>query len=254
MCTEIDRQSAHGARWLILDLRRVTEADPSSAYRLIQIARRLHAGGKQLYLSHAQRRIERFLQGAGLDAPGNTPTSPFVRWFPDADHALEAAEEALLSAHHHRLEIGQAVHLGDTMLAQALALEQVSILATYLGSRTLDSGGVVFRRGDEGDCLFVAEHATVDIRIQAKSGHLTRIAAFGPGTFFGEMALLEGKPRSANAVATGKTRLWSLSRTQLAELATAHPDIARQVMINIACALADRLRNTTEEVRRLNDG
>ena len=68
------------------------------------------------------------------------------------------------------------------------------------------------------------------------------------------MALLEGKPRSANAVVKGPSTVWELTRDSLAEIEIKHPDIARRLLLNLSRSLAERLRTTTVELRLAAEG
>lgn len=68
------------------------------------------------------------------------------------------------------------------------------------------------------------------------------------------MALLEGKPRSADAVVQGPSAVWELTRDSLSEIEFKHPEIARRVLLNLSRNLAERLRMTTVELRLAVDG
>jgi CRP-like cAMP-binding protein len=68
------------------------------------------------------------------------------------------------------------------------------------------------------------------------------------------MALLEGKPRSADAIVQGPSTVWELSRDRLAEIEFKHPEIARRVLLNLSRSLAERLRATTAELRLAAEG
>jgi CRP-like cAMP-binding protein len=76
-----------------------------------------------------------------------------------------------------------------------------------------------------------------------------RIASLGRGTMFGEMALIEGAPRSASIVADEAVTCYELSRDDFDQLMRDRPVIATQIMRNTARELARRLRRTTEDLR-----
>src|SRR4029453_10063865 len=70
---------------------------------------------------------------------------------------------------------------------------------------------VLFHAGDVGDAMYLIESGKVRICVQAKDGHEVTLAELGRGDFFGEMALFDGKPRSADAQVTQDARLAGLS-------------------------------------------
>jgi CRP/FNR family transcriptional regulator len=77
---------------------------------------------------------------------------------------------------------------------------------------------------------------------------MRRIAAFPPGVIFGEMAMFNSSPRSADAIAVGETALWQLSSESLNQLKAEHPQVAGKLMYNIARQLSARLSVTNDEL------
>jgi CRP/FNR family cyclic AMP-dependent transcriptional regulator len=112
---------------------------------------------------------------------------------------------------------------------------------------TLDpkAGTVLFRAGDAGDAMYLIEHGKVRIYVQATDGHELTLTELGRGDFFGEMALLDGKRRSANAVVAEEARLAVLSREHFLSFMRSSPGVA----LGMLTALANRLRHTDELLR-----
>jgi CRP-like cAMP-binding protein len=82
----------------------------------------------------------------------------------------------------------------------------------------------------------------------------SRIVTMAAGAVFGEVALLDGKPRSATAVAAEGSVLYELSRDVLLnELATKHPATAMMLLATLSTELSLRLRETTGLLRRMDD-
>ena len=105
---------------------------------------------------------------------------------------------------------------------------------------------VLFRAGDAGDSMYVIERGKVRICVQATDGHELTLAELGRGDFFGEMALLDGQRRSANAVVAEEARLAVLSREHfLSFIMRGNPNVALEML----SALANRLRRTDELLR-----
>lgn len=95
-------------------------------------------------------------------------------------------------------------------------------------------GGVVFVKGDHGEFAYLVRSGEVEIR---SAGHAFEVV--GPGGLFGEMALIDGGPRSASAVASKATELVVIDQETFARLTREVPDFAIKVMQ----LLAQRLRN-----------
>ena len=104
---------------------------------------------------------------------------------------------------------------------------------------------VLFHAGDIGDAMYVIESGKVRICVQARDGHEMTLAELGRGDFFGEMALLDGERRSADAVVAEDARLALLSREHFLSFMRSSPDVALEMLT----ALANRLRHTDELLR-----
>ena len=103
----------------------------------------------------------------------------------------------------------------------------------------------LFRAGDAGDAMYVIEHGKVRICVQATDGHEVTLTELGRGDFFGEMALLGGQRRSADAVVAAGARLAVLSREHFLSFMRGSSNVALEMLT----ALANRLRHTDELLR-----
>jgi CRP/FNR family transcriptional regulator, cyclic AMP receptor protein len=112
----------------------------------------------------------------------------------------------------------------------------VKIQGVFRGAdstKTVPPGTVIFEEGDVGEEMFGIVEGKVELRL--KSG---RTLTLGPDESFGEMALVDGSPRSATAVALEETTLAVIDRRRFLFLVGETPRFALQVM----ASLADRLR------------
>ena len=91
--------------------------------------------------------------------------------------------------------------------------------------RSYKSGETIFKAGDPGDCMFAVVDGTVEIRIQ--DAPVETIAA---GGVFGEMGLIDGLPRSADAVAASDCNLAVISEKRFLRLVEMMPQFALQMM------------------------
>jgi CRP-like cAMP-binding protein len=102
-----------------------------------------------------------------------------------------------------------------------------------------DAGDYVFKAGDQGDAMYVVLDGQVDIMRGS-----TILETAGPGSIFGELALIDDEPRSATVVAKTDCRLAAVGRHQFEYMVTETPHFALAVMK----ILADRLRTTSARV------
>ncbi|HEY0077027.1 MAG TPA: DUF1003 domain-containing protein [Pyrinomonadaceae bacterium] len=121
-----------------------------------------------------------------------------------------------------------------------------SALMNLLEMRVAPSGGVLFRAGDAGDALYLIEGGRVRIHLRDAGGDDVTLAELAEGDFFGEMAIINGKPRSADATVIEEARLAVLSRDDFLDFVRGNPDVALK-MLN---AVAERLRHTDELLRQ----
>src|SRR5437763_16587063 len=106
--------------------------------------------------------------------------------------------------------------------------------------RTFRSGEVIFHRDDPGQVLYMIKEGKVKICIISPDGQEISLAVLGKGEYFGEFSILDGLPRSADAIALEKAECYSLQRSDYHHAITKSPKIAIQVME----ALTKRLRTT----------
>jgi CRP/FNR family transcriptional regulator, cyclic AMP receptor protein len=105
------------------------------------------------------------------------------------------------------------------------------------------AGEIIFHEGDEGTALYIVEKGEVKIvRGSAEGKEVLLGSLLGPGDFFGELALFDGEPRSANAVAKEISDLLILERQDFRRFVAEHP----QVALNLLQVLSRRLRRTDE--------
>jgi CRP/FNR family transcriptional regulator, cyclic AMP receptor protein len=121
-------------------------------------------------------------------------------------------------------------------------------LARAVRPRRFRRGEVVFHLGDPGDALFVVSAGAVKITLPSEGGDEAIIATLRPGDFFGELALLDGAPRSATAVALEPTETLVLPREPFRALVATEPAIRDALL----AALARELRRLTVHVEELH--
>lgn len=132
-------------------------------------------------------------------------------------------------------------HLGRLGLFATLSPKELRVVAGLLHERRFVKGEIVFDEGEEGQALYIVLSGTVLICRQGapESG---RIADVAEGGMFGEMALLNGAPRSAQARASSDCLLGVLSRAEFNGLVETHAVIASKVALQLAREMGQKLR------------
>src|SRR5215467_6607205 len=97
--------------------------------------------------------------------------------------------------------------LRQVPLFESLDDETAHELCELLESLDCKTGTTLFRAGDDGDAMYLIEQGKVRICVRTKDGHEVTLTDLQRGDFFGEMALLDHKPRSADARVTENARL-----------------------------------------------
>jgi CRP/FNR family transcriptional regulator, cyclic AMP receptor protein len=121
------------------------------------------------------------------------------------------------------------------------------VLAGRSRRRRFGAGEALFHEDDPGHTLYVIVSGRVKIQIVTAGGGLVHIASRGRGETVGEMALIDGKPRMADAVTSEPSDLLILERAEFVRSVEESPRLALGIM---AC-LADRLRESADQVKRL---
>ena len=237
---------ARGARYVIVDIRRVTNIDASGTHALERVASRLRARGAQLLIAEISPRDR---HARALNAYGGTKFMPDT-WFVDVDRALEHAERSVLDGLGLRAPQAE-LPLAEVALCEGLDEAQRTRLAARLVRQELAPGDVLFRRDEPGDRVFVLAKGSVTIISDAGNEPGRRLATFAPGVVFGEAAMLDGGGRTATAVADEACVLFALTRDALDALREEDSGLALAVLRNIARQLSARLRFANQTIDAL---
>lgn len=124
-------------------------------------------------------------------------------------------------------------------------------LAATMRARRFRRGEVLFHIGDPGDALFVILSGEVKISLPSDTGEEAILATLGPGEVFGELALLDGAPRSASATAMTATETVVLPRERFRQLIATEAGVRDALLASIAGELR-RLTTHVEELHFLD--
>jgi CRP-like cAMP-binding protein len=106
-----------------------------------------------------------------------------------------------------------------------------TVRSTY--ERSFAAGDVIYDAGQAGESLFVIQAGHVELMRAGADGERV-VARYGPGDFFGEIAVLLGRPRTTRAVAVGDARVLQLDRETFEGMCVERPEIALRVIQRLA--------------------
>jgi CRP/FNR family cyclic AMP-dependent transcriptional regulator len=138
--------------------------------------------------------------------------------------------------------------LGRCPLFVGLGSESRQAIAASLRRRHFRKGEVVFHEGDPGDSLFIVVSGALKVVLPSEAGGEAILATLRRGDFLGELALLDGAPRSASAVALELTEMLALPRDRFSTLVATEPAIRDALL----ASLAAELRRLTAHVAELH--
>jgi CRP/FNR family cyclic AMP-dependent transcriptional regulator len=138
--------------------------------------------------------------------------------------------------------------LGRCRLFAGMSGDSLAAISRTLRGRRFRRGEVLFHEGDPGDALFIVASGAVKVVVPSEDGDEAILATLRRGDFLGELALLDGAPRSASAIALEATEALALPRDQFLAL------VAREAAIRDAllASLAGELRRLTTHVAELH--
>jgi CRP/FNR family cyclic AMP-dependent transcriptional regulator len=141
----------------------------------------------------------------------------------------------------------ESLYLKQVPLFADLDDEEIRELMTAARRRVFRAGEVIFHRDDPGQVLYVIKEGKVKICLISPDGQEMTLTILGKGEYFGEFALLDGLPRSTDAIASERVECYTLQRTDFHRAIMKNPKIAIQAME----VLSKRLRNTDNMVEDL---
>lgn len=140
------------------------------------------------------------------------------------------------------------VTLEASRLFCQLSAAELKALRSIAHERRFSAGQPVFKEGDNGDGLFVVKDGLVEISALVGKDVRRVFSRVGPGEIFGEMAVVECKPRSANAVAAAATEVYFISRDEILILVERSPVLALALLREISQRLREFDRQYLREV------
>jgi CRP-like cAMP-binding protein len=129
-----------------------------------------------------------------------------------------------------------------------LLVEEVSALANFTEHMAVGHGEVIFEEGSTDDALYIALSGRFVVRAKLPDGGAFTLGEIVAGEIFGEIAFLDGMPRTATVVADDGCELLRLPRWCFEDLQALYPGVAGKITRDLARVLAARLRRSDQNL------
>jgi len=120
-------------------------------------------------------------------------------------------------------------------------LEKMSVVRKY------PKNTILFMEGDESSHLYIIQHGKVTVSVASEDGRQVILNYMGEGEYFGELSLMDGKPRSATVTTATACEFIAISRSSFQQLLKSSPEF----VMAITAAFAKRVRDLTDSVKDL---
>ena len=233
------------ADMIALDMRAITDIDVSGANILNTLVRRSRLHGKHLLFCNVPA-----AQMAIVQDLFDSTEAAAAAIKPDLETTLEWMEDETLRGSFDSGSQAAMLTLDEIDFFEGVPKQDLEQLRPLLKLREFKAGESICREGDPGDKMWLLVKGSVSVRLDVADNRISRrITSLTRGTVFGEMALIEGAPRSATIIADEDVACYELNDTDFSLLLREKPAIAATVMRNTARELARRLRRTSEDLR-----
>jgi len=165
-----------------------------------------------------------------------------VIFLEDLDLALEDGESRLLTRNSPTPSRLRRVRFEECHAVRGMAKREVGILKRLLVRKFFRRGDVIIRAGDTPSEMYILVSGSASVSVSMESAARKRIATFSPEMMFGDMAILDRLPRSADVTADSEMEVLALPAEQFDSLASLHPRLQMLLLRNLSLALARRVR------------
>jgi CRP-like cAMP-binding protein len=139
--------------------------------------------------------------------------------------------------------------LKKVALFEGLTQGQLAKVASIAQARKYEGSAFLFREGDVGQEMYIILEGRVRISKNVPGIGEEALAILEKGQYFGEMAMIDESPRSADAIAHTPCTVWVIEREKLDQLMFTDKDLAYVVLWTFVRTLSGRLRETSEKIK-----
>jgi CRP/FNR family cyclic AMP-dependent transcriptional regulator len=137
--------------------------------------------------------------------------------------------------------------LGRVAMFQSLGEPDLEALASVARQITAERGELIVSQGSAGESLYIVARGQIRVYLSDETGKEIILGLEGPGAIFGEIAVLDGQPRSASVAAMERTELLMIEGREFRQLLEAHTGLS----LGVIAALAGMIRKLTDATQGL---
>ncbi len=231
--------------YLVIDFKRVVSVDRSSVSMLKELVAQIAAEGKWLFFTDCEH-LYQFRRQVQHACEAGAPQVPACLDFSDTDHAIEWCENRLIAAAEPGSSgVGEASDLGQQYLCKGMTPLELDSLREVGIEHHFAVGTVIVHTGDPADCLYFILSGEVEVLVKTDDGSQLRLTTLGPGTVFGEVALVSQKKRTADVVVARDATCLQVRFDALPD------DIRTKMLMNMAGHFANKIEQDTRLMRHL---
>lgn len=123
--------------------------------------------------------------------------------------------------------------------------DEIDTLLELLDPVEVADGEIIVKQDDRGDCMYIVVEGEARVT-HRRAGRAIGLGIIRPGDFFGELALVDYGPRSADVTAMGKCTLLKITQATISALAGVYPTAAFKFLIGVGRILVSRLRASNQ--------
>lgn len=235
--------------YLIVDFKRVASVSAPALRLWRGYLSRLGDRFREVVLTEAEH--DRALV-RGLTPKSSAPTPIAYRLMTETDVALELCEDRLLAEVTGGCREEDRVPLEAFDVCAGFSAEQAHALREVVEVRRYAAGDLIIQMGEQPTALYFLAAGRVSVLVELPSGGTHRLTTCVPGMLFGDMAIVERRPRSATIRADEAVECYALSLESFDRLTGTRPDLKVALLENFARSLSRRVRRLTNEVGALS--
>jgi glutaminase len=229
---------------IVFDCQRVQKIDGPVCRLFSQFVRSFGAEGGTVVFSGLR-------EGEGWEPLLANRDEPGFRSFANIDLALEWCEDRILDEAGVSAPPGAELRLDEHPMMAAFSERELRSLSAAMERHVYPAGTRIIRQGDASDALYFLAAGDVSVNLNLADGGCHRVATMGPGGVFGELALLDDEPRTADVDAETEAVCFVLCLADIASMGVAMPGIRLELAQQLARNLAARLRRADSEIAAL---
>lgn|GEM_PF-714692 len=249
LARRLETLAEENVKFIVLDMRRVAEIDSTGASIIHHQQLMLREKGVHLLISYASSTSSLYPE---LNNQGVCHYNDQKLCFQDTSGAFVWCEDRILERQDSEDFTDNILSLREIELFHTLDENSLKDISHYLRKVSFPMDSIIFKQGDKGTFVLFIVKGNVEVYVDLPGmSHGKQLQILGPGTVVGEMALIDGNPRSANLKALNDVVCLTMTRKLYLQLLQEHPVIATRILSGFCQIFSERLRVANKMISEL---